>query len=50
MVEVVYAINSEHTVTLQPRSPRATTATSIEAFVAEALVPQLRAGLTAKGA
>lgn len=42
MVEVVHAINSRHTVTLQPRSPRTTTPTSIETFVAETLVPQLR--------
>ncbi|WP_405162832.1 NAD(P)H-binding protein [Nocardia sp. NBC_01499] len=42
MVEVVHAINSRHTVTLQPRSPRTTTPTSIETFVAETLVPHLQ--------
>ncbi|WP_410652711.1 NmrA family NAD(P)-binding protein [Amycolatopsis sp. cmx-4-54] len=45
MIEVVHAINSRHTATLQPRSPRTTTPTSIEAFVAETVVPQLRAAL-----
>ncbi|WP_433574954.1 NmrA family NAD(P)-binding protein [Nocardia brasiliensis] len=45
MVEVVHAINSGHTATLQPRSPRTTTPTSIETFVATTLVPQLQAAL-----
>ncbi|GAB3473694.1 NmrA family NAD(P)-binding protein [Amycolatopsis cihanbeyliensis] len=45
MVEVVHAINSRHTATLQPRSPRTTTPTSIEAFVAETLGPQLQTAL-----
>jgi uncharacterized protein YbjT (DUF2867 family) len=42
MVEVVHAINSRHTTALQQRSPRTTTPTSIETFVAETLVPQLQ--------
>ncbi|WP_433663342.1 NmrA family NAD(P)-binding protein [Nocardia sp. CA-128927] len=42
MVEVVHAINSRHTATLQSRSARTTTSTSIETFVTESLVPQLR--------
>lgn len=46
MVEVVHAINSGHTATLQPRSPRTTTPTSIETFVAETLVPRLAATTT----
>lgn len=37
MVEVAHAINSGHTATRQPRSPRTTTPTSIETFVAETL-------------
>ncbi|MEV6560309.1 NmrA family NAD(P)-binding protein [Nocardia sp. NPDC051756] len=47
MVEVAHAINSRHTATLQPRSARTTTPTSIEAFVAEMLVPQLHTELAA---
>ncbi|WP_280444747.1 NAD(P)H-binding protein [Nocardia brasiliensis] len=43
MVEVVHAINSGHTATLQPRSPHTTTPTSIEMFVAATFVPQLQA-------
>ncbi|MFB8277711.1 NmrA family NAD(P)-binding protein [Nocardia colli] len=45
MVEVAHAINSRHTATLQARSPRTTTPTSIETFVAEMLVPQLHTEL-----
>ncbi|WP_052281101.1 NmrA family NAD(P)-binding protein [Nocardia vulneris] len=45
MVEVVHAINSGHTATLQPRSPRTTTPTSIETFVAATLLPRLQAAL-----
>ncbi|MBF6127082.1 NmrA family NAD(P)-binding protein [Nocardia brasiliensis] len=41
MVEVAHAINSRHTATLQPRSPRTTTPTSIETFVTETLLPRL---------
>lgn len=37
MVEVAHAINSGHTTTLQPRSPRTTTPTSIERYIETAL-------------
>ncbi|WP_116203640.1 hypothetical protein [Amycolatopsis circi] len=43
MVEVVHAIHSGHTAMLLPRSARTTTPTSIETFVADTMVPQLRA-------
>ncbi|WP_028925057.1 NAD(P)H-binding protein [Pseudonocardia acaciae] len=43
MVDVVHAINSGHTATLQPRTRRTTTPTSIESFVGDTFLPALRA-------
>jgi len=42
LLELADALNSGHMKTLEPRSPKNTTATTIETFVAEIFVPAYR--------